>query len=261
MGHRYSLRTEATVIGRGDDCEIQARDHSVSRRHARIVRTSDGFTIRDLHSTNGTFVNDEAIESTVLKDGDYLRIGNCIYRFLAGGNVEAEYHEEIYRLIIMDGLTQIANRRYLLDFLEREVARSNRHQRPLALVMFDIDWFKSINDDFGHLGGDAALRELADRVRRSSVRREDLFARFGGEEFALVLVETGREEALQVAERIRKTIEAPPFRFDDRTFSMTVSVGVACTDGGNDMTAGQLVRQADDNLYRAKRAGRNRVVG
>jgi diguanylate cyclase (GGDEF)-like protein len=128
-------------------------------------------------------------------------------------------------------------------------------------VLFDIDWFKSINDDFGHLGGDAALRELAERIRRSSVRREDLFSRFGGEEFALVLVETGRDEALQVAERIRRTVEAQPFRFDDRSFHMTVSVGVACTRGDSEMTANQLVRLADDNLYRAKHAGRNRVVG
>src|SRR5207244_8344348 len=117
-------------------------------------------------------------ETPRLNDGDCLRVGNCIYHSLAGGNVESEYHEEIYRLTIIDGLTQIHNQRYLLDFLDRELARSNRHQRPLSLIMFDIDWFKQINDDLGHLGGDFTLRELADCVRKSSVRREDLFARY-----------------------------------------------------------------------------------
>src|SRR5207248_1252827 len=150
---------------------------------------------------------------SLLQDGDYLRIGNCIYRYLAGGNIEAEYHEEIYRLTILDGLTQIHNQRYLVEFLEREVARSQRHGRPLSVLMFDIDRFKSINDSFGHLCGDFVLRELAGIVR-DSVRKEDLFARYGGEEFALVLVETNPEQAVFVAERLRESVADQPLRFE-----------------------------------------------
>src|SRR2546421_13129235 len=114
-----------------------------------------------------------------LKDGDYLRVGNWIFRYLTGGNVEAEYHEEIYRLAIIDALTGIHNKRYLSEFLDREVARSIRHGRPLAVVLFDIDHFKTINDTMGHLGGDFLLRELVARLK-GKVRREDLFARYGG---------------------------------------------------------------------------------
>jgi diguanylate cyclase (GGDEF)-like protein len=259
MGTRYTLGDAALVVGRGEDCTIQIHDHSVSRRHARIEHCPDGFYVHDLQSTNGSFVNDRPVTDALLHDGDYLRVGNCIFRFLAGGNVEAEYHEEIYRLTIIDGLTQVHNQRYLVEFLDRELARSARHQRPLAIILFDIDWFKTINDELGHLGGDFTLRELAGCVK-TTVRREDLFARYGGEEFALVLVETSHEGATEVAERIRESVEKHPFRFEEKPFALTISLGVAFTAGDASLTAAGLLRQADDKLYQAKRAGRNRVV-
>src|SRR5437867_10795156 len=207
MGARYTLADTPVVLGRGSDCDIRINDHSVSRRHARIQPGADGYYAVDLQSTNGTFVNDVLASICKLKDGDYLRVGNCIYRFLVGGNVETEYHEEIYRLTILDALTGIHNKRYLMEFLDRELARSARHGRPLALIMIDIDRFKGINDELGHLGGDFALRELATCAQRY-IRREDLFARYGGEEFAVVIVESNPAGALEVAERIRRLLEA-----------------------------------------------------
>src|SRR5262245_10259005 len=147
MGCRYPLGDRPLLLGRGDDCDITLNDHSVSRRHARIEPTPEGYAVRDQQSTNGTFVNDRQLDGPcLLQDGDYLRVGNCIYRYLSGGNIEAEYHEEIHRLTILDGLTHVHNQRYLNEFLEREVVRSQRHSRPLAVVMFDIDRFKAIND-------------------------------------------------------------------------------------------------------------------
>ncbi len=259
MGQRYTLGEKPVIIGRGEDCDIRIQEHSVSRRHARLEPGADGFTVIDLQSTNGTFVNDvQTTEPRVLHDGDYLRIGNCIYRFLAGGNVEAEYHEEIYRLTIIDALTQTHNQRALLEFLDREVVRSARHGRPLSLVMFDIDWFKGINDELGHLGGDFTLRELANVVH-TQVRREDLFARYGGEEFAIVLVETTLQQAVDAAERIRAKVEQHPFKFENKAFHLTISLGVA-ESRCQEMPASELVRLADEKLYQAKRAGRNRVA-
>src|SRR5262249_16460427 len=161
LGRCHDLAGGQCLIGRGEDCAIPIPHPSVSRRHACIEAGAEGFWIADLGSTNGTFVNDLPIESTPLKDGDYLRVGNCIYRFLSSQNVEAKYHEEIYRLIIIDPLTAIPNQRYLLEFLDRELARSARYDRPLSLILFDIDRFKAINDRLGHLGGDSVLRELA----------------------------------------------------------------------------------------------------
>src|SRR5436190_13180024 len=259
MGARYALSDSPVVLGRGNDCDIRINDHSVSRRHARIQPGADGYYAVDLQSTNGTFVNDVPASICKLKDGDYLRVGNCIYRFLAGGNVEAEYHEEIYRLTIIDALTEIHNKRYLLEFLDRELARSARYRRPLALVLFDLDRFKSINDELGHLGGDFTLRELAGIVK-SSVRKEELFARYGGEEFIIVLPETDGEGGLAVAERVRGQVEAHGFEYENRTYPVTISVGVATTSGDASLTPQELIRQADDKLYQAKDEGRNRVV-
>jgi diguanylate cyclase (GGDEF)-like protein len=260
MGCRYPLGKKTIMLGRGEDCDIRLHDHSVSRKHARIESSSEGFHVYDQQSTNGTFVNDRQVDpSWLLQDGDYLRIGNCIYRYLAGGNIEAEYHEEIYRLTILDGLTQIHNQRYMAEFLEREVVRSQRHARPLSILMIDLDRFKAINDSYGHLCGDFVLREMT-QIIHAGVRKEDLFARYGGEEFVLVLVETDREEALLVAERIRKSIADHVFQFESALVSLTVSIGIANMAGEMHVTPASLLRTADENLYQAKRAGRNKVV-
>jgi diguanylate cyclase (GGDEF)-like protein len=259
MGSRYTLTDAPLVIGRGGDCDIRINDHSVSRRHARIQPGADGYYAVDLQSTNGTYVNDVPASMYKLKDGDYLRVGNCIYRFLVGGNVEAEYHEEIYRLTIIDALTDIHNKRYLMEFLDRELARSGRYTRPLALLMIDIDRFKMINEEMGHLGGDFTLRELAARIK-GNIRKEELFARYGGEEFAVVLPETTREGAVNLSERLRRAIEAEPFQYEDKLYHVTISLGVATTTGEQTLTPSELIRQADEKLFQAKHEGRNRVV-
>ncbi len=260
MGTRYPLGDLPLVLGRGNDCEIRINDHSVSRRHARIQPGADGYYAVDLQSTNGTYVNDKPASMCKLQDGDYLRVGNCIYRFLMGGNVETEYHEEIYRLTIIDALTDIHNKRYFLEFLDRELARSCRYERPLALVLMDIDKFKAINDELGHLGGDCTLRELAARIR-GNVRKEELFARYGGEEFAVVLVETAREGAILLAERLVRLVNSSPFQYEDHSYTLTISCGVAATIGEKWMTPTDLFRRADEKLYQAKLEGRNRVCG
>ena len=259
MGSRLILSGLSMIFGREKDCDIQLEDHAVSRHHARIELGADGHYVVDLHSTNGTFVNDKSATLTKLEDGHYLRLGNYIYRYLAGGNVEAEYHEEIYRLTIIDGLTGIHNKRYLLEFLDRELARSARHKRPLALLLFDLDRFKAINDRLGHLGGDYTLRELVGRLK-PNIRKEELFSRYGGEEFVIVLPETTLERAVEVGNRLRQMVEANPFIYDQQAFHVTISLGVVATHGDETLTPTQVIRQADHNLYLAKSAGRNRLI-
>jgi diguanylate cyclase (GGDEF)-like protein len=260
MGQRFSLAGEPVFIGRQDDCAVRNTDQSVSRYHARIQRGPGGeYTVADLNSTNGTFVNNQRKQESLLRDGDYLRIGNCIYRFLVGGNIEAEYHEEIYRLTVLDGLTQVHNRRYLTEFLDRETCRSNRYGRPLALLLLDIDHFKAINDRFGHLIGDLTLRELCARVK-ALARQDELFARYGGEEFALVLPESDLLTARLLAERIREAVEKTPFAFNALSIPVTVSLGLAVTTPCAPLSTGEIISRADANLYRAKTAGRNQVV-
>jgi diguanylate cyclase (GGDEF)-like protein len=261
MGQRHTLGDTPIVIGRSDSNDVAIADIGVSRKHARIEPSADGVYVTDLVSTNGTFINDRLVKGTeVIRDGDYLRIGNTIFRFLAGGNIESEYHEEIYRLTILDALTHLHNKRYLVDFLDRELIRTVRHSRPLAFLLFDVDRFKAINERFGHLAGDSALRALAGMVGKM-LRPEDLLTRYDGEEFGLVLVETAPAQAQAFAERLRETIERHTFHFEKETFKLTVSVGVVTLPDGSISTTKELLQIADQRLREAKNAGRNRVAG
>jgi len=224
MGLRFPLVSSNAIIGRSPSCYIQLENTSVSRQHARIDRDeSDSYYATDLQSTNGTFVNDIPAHQTQMKDGDYLKVGNCIYRFLAGGNIEADYHEVIYNLTINDALTNCPNKRYFNEFLDREIARSNRHKRPLSLLMLDLDDFKIVNDSMGHLAGDYALREIASLIR-STIRREELFSRFGGEEFAIILPETRIDQAVILAEKIKTIVQNNPFEFEAKKFFITIVI-------------------------------------
>jgi len=179
IGKRFTLDKSESIIGRSASAHVQVDQDSVSRNHARIETEGGRSTISDLGSTNGSFVNDDRIDTTDLRDGDMIRIGQTIFKYLSGGNLESKYHEEIYRLTTIDGLTRAFNKRYFLETLGSEVKRSLRYGRVLSLVLFDIDHFKIINDTHGHLAGDHILRELSTLIA-NNLRGEDVFARYGG---------------------------------------------------------------------------------
>ena len=259
MGRRFPLSRSEVVLGRGSDCEIQVDRDSVSRRHARVFRAGDQWLVEDLGSTNGSYVNDVPVTKSALRDADFVKIGAAIFKFLTGAGIEASYHEEIYRMTIVDGLTGAHNKRYFLEFLEREIARCARYRRPLSLLMFDIDHFKLINDQHGHLTGDYVLKEMSRRLL-GRIRREELLARYGGEEFAAVLPETDNNGARIFGEQIRRMVADEVFEYEGDKFAVTISVGIATLEG-QDMEAQAFIKLADDNLYRAKREGRNRVIG
>jgi diguanylate cyclase (GGDEF)-like protein len=255
--------TSEVTIGRGDQNTIVLELDNVSRRHCSLLSREDGVWLRDDGSTNGTYLNNiEVRAETMLRSGDLIKIGSAIFKFLYGGelgSIEAQYHEEIYRLTIIDGLTQVYNKRYLIEFIDREMARCGRHGRSLSIVMIDVDHFKNINDTYGHLAGDYVLRELAAQIK-TRIRREECFARYGGEEFVLVLPETGHENTVFLAEKLRKMIEGHRFVFEGKEIKVTFSGGVA------DMTPEQdgplaFLNAADAKLYEAKRSGRNRIAG
>jgi diguanylate cyclase (GGDEF)-like protein len=258
-GTRHLLDRRAILVGRGEDCDIPVHDCTTSRKHCRIGHYNDVYQVVDLGSTNGTYVNDVKVLDSLLKDGDYIRVGNHIYRFLAGGNVEADYHQELYRLTIFDALTGLHNRRYLLDFLDREVTRSVRNGRCLALLLIDVDRFGAINSELGHLGGDVILRDLAQRLGEN-VNEGDLVARYGGEEFIVTAVETSPAAAERLAERLRRQVENAPFGFDGVDCRVTISLGVATITDQEKLTVTELIQRADQRLYRAKQGGRNQVV-
>ena len=256
LGKKHNVDRSILNLGRSSRADIQIDQESVSRNHARIVSTGKALLLRDLGSTNGTYVNDDLIDEHVLHDGDLVKIGRTILKFLSSGNIENAYYEEIYRLTTIDGLTQINNKRFFLESLDRELSRAKRYNRSLSLLMFDIDRFKSINDNYGHLAGDHVLKSLATLVK-SKVRREDVFARYGGEEFTITLPENEAAGARAMAEKVRRLIGKARFKFEDIRIPVTVSVGGAVS--GEDDLAESLIKRADEKLYEAKNAGRNCV--
>ncbi len=259
LGRKYSLESPAVTLGRSNKCDIQIDQESVSRAHSKITNAGRSVKIRDLGSTNGTYGNDELVEERTLVDGDFIKIGRTIFKFLSGGNIERAYHEEIYRLTTVDGLTQIFNKRYFVEALDREIARASRYRRELSLVMFDLDHFKEVNDTHGHLAGDAVLKTLAHTIK-TRIRTEDIFARYGGEEFAIILPEIDGHNGHQFAEKIRRIVETTDFIFEGTKIPVTISMGVATLDL-EEPAAAALVKRSDERLYEAKASGRNCVKG
>ncbi len=258
IGKKFRLDRVQTTIGRGPDNAIVVDMDNVSRAHAKIYSDANGHHVEDMGSTNGSFVNDVEVEQPRrLNNGDFIKIGGVIFKFIDGDNIEQLYYEEIYRMAIIDGLTQAHNKRYLLEFMEREMARCKRYARPLTLIMFDLDHFKRINDDYGHLAGDYVLKRLSDLIHENNIRKEECFARYGGEEFSILLPDTTLERGVILAEKIRKMIEGTLFEFEDNTIPVTISMGVACLE--NQPTPEALIQDADMKLYEAKQTGRNRV--
>ena len=256
LGRRQILGSTDVTMGRGSENTVVLDADSVSRRHARIEKRANGWYVVDLNSTNGTYVNDEPVNEHRLMRGDQVKVGDTILKFLSGSDVEAQYHETIYRMTIIDGLTGIHNKRSLIESLEREIPRAHRHERPLSVIIFDIDHFKKINDTFGHLAGDYVLKELA-TLARSRLRPDDVLGRYGGEEFLVILPETRLEGAAKIAEELRSIIEAHNFEFEDETIEVTVSAGTAQLHHGWQLLP--FIKHADERLYQAKRTGRNRV--
>lgn len=258
MGRRIRVGTEPLIIGRSPHVEVQIDQESVSRNHCQIRFTGSEFLVRDLSSTNGTYVNDDLVrDEGRLRHGDQLKVGRTILKFIVGDDVEVQYHEEIYRLMTVDGLTQLHNKRYFDEMLDREVARAKRYKRSFSLLVFDLDHFKAINDRFGHLAGDAILRQLG-AVLLGRLRVNDVLARIGGEEFALITPEVGLQGATELAGKIRRLIADTRFEFEGTQVDVTISIGVAEWQTHYE-DAIDLFKAADDKMYEAKRAGRNRV--
>ncbi|MEM6777401.1 MAG: GGDEF domain-containing protein [Planctomycetota bacterium] len=253
------------VAGRDLQADLVLDDSGVSRQHCQFTCKADRFELQDLGSTNGTRVNGATIEHHTLASGDIIQIGGFMFKFLSAGSVESQYHETVYSLMTTDALTGAMNKRYLLETMQREIARCLRHHRSLSVVMLDIDHFKSVNDTHGHLVGDDVLREFASRIH-DVCREDDIFGRYGGEEFCLLLSETETDLARDKAEHCREAIAAVPFETTVGPLPITASFGVAAmaaekiTHLPSMARVESLLADADERLYEAKRAGRNRVM-
>jgi diguanylate cyclase (GGDEF)-like protein len=247
------------VVGRHGRADFPLDEEGVSRRHASFRVAPDGsVSVSDLGSTNGTFVNGERIQSAVLRDGDKIQLGlTAILGFSFQDALDEEHQRRLYESATRDALTRAYNRKHFADALPREIAFARRHRRPLSVAIFDIDHFKRINDGHGHPAGDHVLVTLCQRVA-GAIRAEDVFARIGGEEFALVLRDLDLVHGLLCAERVRALVEATQFVFEGRAIPVTISVGVAQLDDSH-VGEQEIVAAADRALYAAKHGGRNRV--
>lgn len=258
LGRRHVLDRPITSIGRGRDNDIVLPSDCVSRRHVQLEHRADALYVVDLDSTNGTFINDDSklTQEHRLRRGDQLTVGDTIFKFLSGSDVEAQYHEIVFRMAITDGLTNLSNRKQLDNLLTEEIPRAHRHGRDLALLMLDIDHFKTINDTYGHLTGDSVLRGLSS-ILQKRLRPNDKLGRYGGEEFCAILPETSLQSAVKIAEELRVMVASHSFNAEGKEIRVTVSIGAACLLP--DMEMEQLYKGADEKLYQAKRGGRNKV--
>jgi two-component system, cell cycle response regulator len=265
-GSVFRLNKEITKVGRSESAEVSVADLGLSRIHARFLRVGSGretrFLLEDCESRNGTFVAGERISvPTVVTDGMRLAFGRrSLARFTVQDALEEQALIDVHESALKDGLTRIYNRRVFDDRLKSEYAYAIRHDRTLALILLDIDHFKSVNDTFGHQAGDHVLQQVS-TVLSSTLRTEDMCARFGGEEFAVIVRDTTPADAMVVAERIRALVAANQVSWAGQRLSVTVSVGLACSlvmAASDDAVA--LLRRADEALYEAKRQGRNRVM-
>ncbi len=260
-GRVYAL-AEITEIGRGPSCHVRIDDSSVSRVHTRITCAGMHYWLDDLDSRNGTFVDGSRVKRVELLDRKRIQLGPSVhFRFAISDEVEEQLMRGLYESSVRDALTGIYNRRHFSERIVAEIAYAQRHHTELTLILFDIDHFKSTNDDFGHPAGDRVLKSLAQLVGRT-IRAEDIFCRFGGEEFAVLARGIEVRGAMALAERIRSIVETARIVHEQHWIPVAVSVGVATVRScGEPCTSEKLISVADQRLYEAKLQGRNRVVG
>jgi two-component system cell cycle response regulator len=158
--------------------------------------------------------------------------------------------------VVRDGMTHLINHQHFLELLSREVSRAERYKHPLSLIMADIDLFKAINDDFGHLAGDRVIKAVAGCLQQE-IRESDHVARYGGEEFAIILPDTRTQDAYIVSERIRENIESLRIKHEDNLIHFTMSFGIASFHAEKGTASDELLKRADSALYQAKKQGRN----
>jgi len=259
-GQMFNLTGKTVTLGRDATCQIVLDDPHISRAHAQITCNGSDVVIKDLGSTNGIFVNGKKVTEQALLDGDKILIGTRMYfKFEFQDAVDQNYQQNLFRAANMDSLTQLYNKKYFIDALNKEFSFSRRNTQPLSLLMIDIDHFKAVNDNHGHMAGDLVLKSVGQYLMKN-LRLENVAARYGGEEFAIILRNVHGEMAMVIAERLRKSIENERIVYRGKILQVTVSIGVATLEGKNFETLEDLIRFADENLYEAKESGRNRIV-
>lgn len=258
-GSIFNLPIGETVVGRNPDCSIPLDFHGISRRHFTISVDDSDVTLTDLASANGTYLNNNKVTAPlILKRGDMIKIGSVAMKFLPKGDPERLTYDKLLEEAHTDGLTKCYNKMYFNNALELEVKKSKVTGKPLTLIIFDLDHFKKLNDNYGHDAGDYVLKEKSHIIRDHGIRQGDIFARYGGEEFCILLPNTNLKQGFEIAERLRSLIQKHEFTYDGKRLPVTASVGIADYRQGVN-TGTDLFKRADSAVYKSKEGGRNQV--
>src|SRR5919199_5192168 len=261
LGDFFALDEDALVLGSDPfKADVVVRDVEVEPRHAEISREPGGrYFIRDLGTGEGTAVNDEAlVEDRPLSDGDRIFLGDSVLEFSHGDPVRADFHGALHRLVSRDYLTGLLAKNRFDEEFEHHLETTSAEGRPLSVLMADIDNLKKMNDAHGHLLGEYVVGEVGRIIGELQGEEGRQATRFGGDEYQALLPGVSKDEALEVAEGIRRRVEGHPFEHGGVSPRPTLSLGVA-TYPEDGETRAALTRAADEALYRAKRSGGNSV--
>ena len=265
MGEIIPLPPGGLELGREPGNTLCLPEPEVSRRHARLQIASDQESVElwDLGSTNGVYVNGRRVPAELgpvnLLAEDVVRVGRHAFKLKHMDGLERRYHQDMVARTTLDPLTGVGNRATVLHQLASHVELARRHQRPLAVILADLDWFKQVNDTHGHRTGDRVLETFGALLMRR-LRGSDPVGRLGGDEFLIVLPETSAALAMTAAEGLRRALAEHPLTLENgQTLQLTCSLGVAELKA-DDLDSGALLARADAALYGAKAGGRDRAV-
>lgn len=261
VGRTYEVRETPLVVGRSSDCDIRLLNRAVSRLHFRVWRDATGYWLRDLNSTNRTFLNDRPVVEARLKDGDVIAAGGTVFLFSQRTDTDvpvAAPPAPTPDVLTVDGHTGLMSRAQFELELDREIARSRRHERSFVVALLDLDRLGHINTAYGQRAGDEAMR-IAGRMVVGGIRVEDCAARLGGDDLAILLTETTLDQALPILQSIRSAIANTPLDADGTPFRVTISGSVACWSPASGSRS-ELMLMLDRLLARAKAAGGNQLV-
>jgi diguanylate cyclase (GGDEF)-like protein len=263
VGRQVDMKETPLIVGRSSDCDMRLLNRAVSRLHCRLWKDATGFWLRDLNSTNKTYLNDRPIVEARLKDGDFITVGGTVMQFVERADTAAAANEpsvSVTNSVEVGGadlLTGLPTRRAFEEDLEREIARSRRHGRTFVLACVDIDNLAEINREFGQAAGDEAIRQIA-RMIRAGLRIEDLAARVGPDEVGVLLTEVGLDFGIPILQSIRSAAGNAEFSFGGKSFKVSISIGAALWDSAVD-TRAELNSRVHAELKRAKTSGKNQV--
>ncbi len=258
-GTLFDLTEAQTSIGRNADNTIALEFNGVSRYHFKLLSSGESHVLEDCGSKNGTYLNNKKVESlTPLAKGDIIKIGSIALKYLPKGDPERLTYDKLNLEANTDKHTGCFNKTYFNNRINLEVNKCKVTGEPLSLVIFDLDHFKKLNDNYGHDAGDYVLKEMAQVIRGNGIRELDVFARYGGEEFVILLPKTNLKQSFEIAERLRKLIEGKEFLYDGKRLPVTASIGVADYRQGV-VTGTDLFKRADEAVYKSKEGGRNQV--